>query len=102
MNEIFAKWVQIEGQPYEGLWFIFNPDGSFEANYEPMGIASSGTYQIEEDQINMEQTSHTFGLVGEFQGIFAIEADTLKMALSAGPGQDRPENLDDARIYRKE
>ena len=102
MNEIIGKWVQVEGQPYEGLWFTFTPDGTFEAKYEPMGIVSSGTYQIEEDQITMQQTAHTLGMVGEFKGLFRIENGSLRMALAAGPGQAQPENLDDARIYRKD
>lgn len=101
MNEIVGKWVQVEGQPYEGLWFEFKEDGRFEAEYEPMGIVSSGTYEVEGDEITMQQKSHTFGLVGEFKGRFSIENGKMKLALPAGAGQERPENLSDARIYKR-
>ena len=102
MNEIVGKWTQIEGQPYEGLWFSFASDGTFEAKYDPMGISSSGTYLVESKTITMHQQTHTFGMVGEFKGLIEIKADVLKMALAAGPGQECPDNFDDARIYRKD
>jgi len=101
MSEITGKWIQVEGQPYEGLWFEFNPDGTFEAQYEPMGIVSSGTYGIEEDQVTMQQTAHTLGFIGEFKGLFEIDGNRLKMAVAEGPGQDRPEDLSKARIYKR-
>ena len=101
MNEIVGRWTQIEGQPYEGLWFSFASDGTFEAKYDPMGISSGGTYLIENNKITMLQETHTFGMVGEFKGLVEVEGDILKIALPAGPGQECPENLDDARIYRK-
>lgn len=102
MSEIIGKWVQVEGQPYEGLWFKFSPDGKFEAQYEPMGIVSSGDYKTDGNKIDMDQTAHTLGMVGEFKGLFDVEDETLRMAMAAGPGLNRPENLTDARIYRKE
>lgn len=102
MSKIVGKWKQIKGQAYEGLWFEFKLDGTFEAQYEPMGIVSSGTYEIEADKIDMHQTAHTLGMLGEFEGRFAIEDDILKMAVAAGPGLERPEDLTDARIYQKE
>jgi len=102
MNEIIGKWVQIEGQPYEGLWFIFSPDGKFEAKYDPMGIESSGTYELAEGKIDMNQTAHTFGLVGMFKGVYSIADDILKMSIAASADHERPDTLNDARIYRKE
>lgn len=102
MSELLGKWVQKEDQPYPGLWFDFRPDGTFEGQYEPMGIVSSGTYQTEGDQIIMQQTAHTLGFVGEFKGLFAIEDTTLRLALAAGPGGDRPADLSEARIYFKQ
>jgi hypothetical protein len=102
VSKIFGKWTQIEGQPYEGLWFDFRPDGTFEAQYEPMGIVSGGTYQIGDDKIDLHQTAHTLGMVGDFEGLFAIEGDKLKMAIAAGPGLERPKDLSGARIYKKE
>ncbi len=102
MSDIQGKWVQAEGQPYAGLWFEFRPDSSFEAKYEPMGIVSGGTYTTKGTTINMDQTTHTLGLVGKFEGIFEIDGDQLKMALAAGPGQAAPKDLSDARIYIKE
>ena len=102
MSELIGKWAQVGGQPYKGLWFEFREDGTFEAQYEPMGIVSSGTYETDGDQITMQQTSHTLGMVGEFKGLFASENDKLRMALASGPGGERPNDLSDARIYEKE
>ncbi len=101
MSEIIGTWAQKAGQPYEGLWFEFKEDGSFEAQYEPMGIVSSGTYELEGDKITMQQTAHTLGFTGEFKGLFEIKDDELKMALAASSEQARPENLSEARFYQK-
>lgn len=101
MDVIHGKWVQIEGQAYAGLWFQFNTDGTFEAQYEPMGIVSSGKFDIDGNEINMQQTTHTLGMVGEFKGLFKIEDDELRMSLASSPGGTRPEDLSNARIYRK-
>lgn len=101
MKDILGKWVQIEGQAYEGLWFEFHADGTFDAQYDPMGITSGGTYQIDGDLIDMDQTEHTFGMVGAFKGRYDIEDDNLKMALSSTPGGNRPEDLSNARLYKK-
>ncbi len=101
MPEMIGKWMQVEGQPYEGLWFEFREDQTFSAEYEPMGIVSSGTYKIEGDHITIQQTTHTLGLVGEFKGLYAVENDHLKMTLAGGPGGIRPEDLSEARIYLK-
>lgn len=101
MSDLIGKWVQAAGQTYEGLWFKFKDDGTFEAQYEPMGIVSSGTYEASENKITMQQTSHTLGMVGEFTGLFSIDDNTLNMALASGPGQARPADLSDARVYEK-
>jgi len=101
-QSIIGKWVQIEGQAYAGLWFEFQDDGTFDAEYAPLGVVSSGTYTIDGDGlITIQQKIHTFGLLGEFLGIFAIEGNELKMALSSAAGQARPTDLSDARIYHK-
>lgn len=100
MNEIIGKWVQKEGQPYEGLWFDFKPDGTFEAQYEAIGIKSSGIYEINGDEITIQQKEHTFGLVGEFKGRFRIDNEEMQLALPSGAGQDRPEDFVDARNYK--
>ena len=102
MDELVGKWRQKEGQPYAGLWFAFGEDGHFTAEYEPMGIVSSGTYQTDGDQIIMQQTAHTLGLIGEFKGLFSINGNELTMVLAVGPGQDRPTDLTGARIYIKD
>ena len=102
MSEIVGKWTQKEGQPYAGLWFKFNEDGGFEAQYEPMGIVSSGTYKTEGNQINMHQTAHTLGFTGEFKGLFGIDGNELKMSLAASADQERPDDLSEARIYQKQ
>ena len=101
MEDIIGKWVQAEGQPYEGLWFEFQPDGTFRAEYDPMGIISSGTYKVDGILIDMDQTAHTFGLVGEFKGRYDIEGDTLKMSLASTPEGERPEDLSNARLYKR-
>jgi len=101
MKDIIGKWTQIEGQPYAGLWFEFKENGAFSAVYEPMHITSGGTYSVSGDEIDMNQTSHSLGMVGAFTGRFEIEGDELKMALAGGAGQQRPANLENARIYKK-
>lgn len=100
MNPIVGKWTQPAGQPYPGLWFQFNEDGTFSADFSEMGITSSGTYAVLGNSIFMDQTQHTLGLVGKFEGLFSIEGDTLKMALG-NPGEKAPEDLSKARIYIK-
>lgn len=100
MNPIIGKWVQPAGQPYPGLWFQFNEDGTFLAEFGEMGITSSGTYSVSGDLIFMNQTQHTLGLVGKFEGRISIEGDTLKMSLG-NPGEKAPEDLSKARVYIK-
>ncbi len=102
MSDIIGKWVQKEGQAYAGLWFAFYDDGRFEAEYAPMGIESGGTFTVNDGEIDMDQTAHTLGLVGEFKGLYAIDGEELKMALADAPGGDRPADLADARIYIKD
>lgn len=101
MNKIIGKWTQVEGQPYAGLWFDFKEDGTFAAQYDAMSIVSAGTYFVEGSFIDLNQKSHTFGLVGEFKGLFAIEDNHLKLALASASNQPRPSNLDEAREYIK-
>ena len=102
MSDIFGKWVQKEDQPYPGLWFVFRPGGAFEGQYEPMGIVSSGTYQVDGDKITMQQTEHTLGFIGVFKGLLQIDGNELKLALAAGPGKECPADLSEARIYIKQ
>ncbi len=102
MNDILGKWQQPKGQPFPGLWFEFRPDGTFGAALEEMGIKSSGTYQAADGRIDINQTQHTLGLLGKFQGLYIIEGDTLTMTLS-DPGDSRPESLNskNRRLYKK-
>ena len=102
MNKIVGKWIQKPGQPYAGLWFKFKEDGTFEARYEPMGIISSGTYQVEGNQIDVDQSDHTLGFIGEFKGLYEIDGIELKMSLAASADQERPDDLSEARLYEKE
>jgi hypothetical protein len=102
MLAIIGKWVQAEGQPYQGLWFEFKEDATFKAEYEPMGISSGGTYEIDGEKISMQQTEHTLGFTGEFKGRFLVDGQQLTMALATGPGGARPQDLSEARIYIKE
>lgn len=98
MNPLIGKWQQPAGQPYPGLWFLFNDDGTFSAEFSEMGITSSGTYALNGDLISMDQNKHSLGLVGKFEGRFAIEGSVLKMALG-NPGEQAPDDLGKARIY---
>ncbi len=102
MSSILGKWQQPVGQPFPGLWFEFCEDGTFNACFEEMGITSGGTYIAGNDQIDMDQTRHTLGLLGKFSGRFSIEGDTLIMNLS-DPAGPRPEGLEgkNRRIYKK-
>ncbi|MGC9399838.1 MAG: hypothetical protein ACP5HM_11970 [Anaerolineae bacterium] len=97
-EKLLGKWAQVEGQPYPGLWFEFREDGTFEAFYEPMSIESGGTYKAEDGIIDMDQTEHTLGMTGRFKGRYAIEGDTLRLALNK-TDETRPKDLSEARIY---
>ena len=101
MNPLIGKWKQPAGQPYAGLWFNFNEDGTFNAEFSEMGITSSGTYSLNGDLISMDQNQHSLGLVGKFEGRFAVENDLLKIALG-NPGENAPADLSGARIYLKQ
>lgn len=100
-NPILGKWTQSASQPYPGLFFIFKEDGTFEAYYEALGITSAGTWSTEADQIDMDQTEHTFGLVGKYVGRFEIDGDLLKMNLVPVGEKGRPANLTNAVVYQK-
>lgn len=102
MNEIIGKWEQPEGQPYPGLWFEFNEDGTFKAALDSMGIFSSGTYTASNGLIDMDQTKHTLGLIGKFQGFYKVEGDTLYMTLGETGGA-RPASLEEKnkRTFKK-
>ncbi len=102
MDEILGKWQQPPGQPIPGLWFEFHPDGTYLAVYEEMGVTSSGSYQTGDGRIDIDQTRHTLGLLGKFQGLYVIEGAQLTMTLS-DPGGPRPESLDgrNKRLYKK-
>lgn len=102
MEAILGKWIQAEGQAYAGLWFDFSEDGTFTAEYAPLGVVSSGTYEIDGQNIDMNQNKHTFGLLGHFKGIFKIEEDKLTLALASSAGHDRPTDYSGARVYKKE
>lgn len=101
MNPLVGKWQQPAGQPYAGLWFIFTEDGSFWAEYPEMGITSSGAYSLDGDLISMDQTQHSLGLVGRFEGRYSVENGVLKLALG-NPGEAAPIDLSKARIYLKQ
>ena len=102
MESICGKWQQPQGQPFAGLWFEFRTDGTFRAYFEDMGIESGGTYTAADGLLDMDQTSHTLGLLGKFTGRYSIEGDTLIMNL-ADPDGARPEGLDgkNRRLYKR-
>lgn len=102
MSDILGKWQQPQGQPFPGLWFEFRPDGTFRAVFEEMGITSGGTYTAADGLIDLDQTQHTLGLLGKFQGQYIIEDNTLTMTLS-DPAGSRPESINgkNKRLYKK-
>ncbi len=102
MNDLLGKWEQPAGQPFAGLWFEFRADGTFRAELESMGITSGGTYTAAAGQLDMDQTEHTLGLLGKFEGLYAIEGDTLTMALN-NPGEARPADFThpNTRLYQR-
>jgi hypothetical protein len=100
LNPLIGKWKQPEGQAYAGLIFDFKEDGTFESQYPEMGITSAGTYSVEGDLVQIDQTSHTFGLLGKFAGRFAFEGETLKL-IFGNPGEPAPEDMSKARLYLK-
>jgi hypothetical protein len=65
-----------------------------------MGITSGGTYEVKDDLISMDQSKHSLGLVGKFEGRFLVENDTLKMGFG-NPGEKAPEDVSIARLYLK-
>jgi hypothetical protein len=100
MNPIIGKWQQPEGQPYAGLWFWFKEDGTFQAEYDAMGITSGGTYQVVDDLISIDQSQHSLGLIGKFEGRIKIDNDTLLMTLG-NPGEKAPDDVSKGRLYQK-
>ncbi|HMN13458.1 MAG TPA: hypothetical protein PKD55_14140 [Bellilinea sp.] len=101
-ERLIGKWKQPETQTYPGLWFDFHADGTFTADYEPMAIKSGGTYETKENGvIDVDQTSHTFGLVGKFLGLYEIDGSLLKLNLVSAEGHDRPANLTGAVLYER-
>ncbi|MFO7583692.1 MAG: hypothetical protein R6W69_03100 [Anaerolineales bacterium] len=102
MSEIIGKWQQPEGERFPGLYFEFFPDGKFRAAFDEMGITSSGTYTAADGLIDLDQTQHTVGVLGKFEGRYQIKGDTLIMALS-DPFHLRPESLEhkNKRHYKK-
>ncbi len=101
MVSILGKWQQPAGQPFPGLWFEFRADGTFLASFDEMGITSGGTYVLDGNQIDVDQTQHTLGLLGKFAGLVEVEGDTLRMTLASAPGGPRPADFTAARIYKK-
>ena len=101
MQELIGTWAQIEGQPYPGLAFTFQSDGTFSAVYELMSINSAGTYKTEGELIEMNQTQHSFGLIGLFVGRFKVEGSRLLLNVVAAGAQEAPADLSGAVVYEK-
>ncbi|HPL81613.1 MAG TPA: hypothetical protein PLU23_03820 [Anaerolineaceae bacterium] len=97
---LIGKWIQNADQDYPGLWFDFKEDGSFTAGYEAMGIESGGTWTAEGNQIDIDQTYHTFGFISKTIGIFEIEGDQLKLEMVT-EDLPRPEAFASPQLYTK-
>lgn len=100
-NPIIGKWQQPEGQPYAGLWFEFRQDDTFQEVYAEMGISSAGTFVVCENQIYLDQTQHSLGLVGKFEGRFWIDSRSLMMSIVEA-GEKTPVDITKARLYLKQ
>ena len=98
---LIGKWIEAEGQAYPGLSFEFHPDGSYDADYDDMGVTSGGPYEARGREIDIDQTRHNFGLVGKFAGLYQIDGDELRMVLAAVGDHPRPADLTGAVLYRK-
>ena len=93
MSDILGKWQQPDSERYPGLYFEFLPDGKFRAVFDELGIKSNGTYTAANGIIDIDQTQHTMGVLGQFDGRYRVQGDTLIMALS-DPFHLRPEALE--------
>lgn len=67
----------------------------------PWVFPSVAPYAVEDGTNTMQETTHTFGLVGEFKGRYAVEGNELQLEPAAGAAQDRPADLSEARHYLK-
>jgi hypothetical protein len=101
MQDLIGTWAQIEGQPYPGLAFTFHPDGTFSAVYEMMSITSAGTYTTDGELIELNQTQHSFGLIGLFVGRYQVDGTRLLLNVVASGSQERPADLSGAVVYEK-
>lgn len=100
---ILGKWEVPQGQEYAGLQFHYHADGSFQADFPSMGVTSGGTWTLQGNELDMEQTQHSMGWVGLFRALVEIAGDeqTMKVAVSAGPGQPRPADFSKHRLYKR-
>ncbi|HCS40054.1 MAG: hypothetical protein ACYDH2_01865 [Anaerolineaceae bacterium] len=100
-NPIIGKWQQPAGQPYAGQWLEFNLDGTFQTVYSELGVTSSGTYIVSDDHIYLNQTQHSFCLLGKFEGRFRIDSSSLLLSLR-NTFDKTPVDLSKARLYLKQ
>lgn len=98
---IVGLWEIPEGQEYAGLRFHYKADSTFEAEYPPMGIKSSGTWTLKGNELDINQTQHSLGWVGVFRALVEIADDgqSMKVAVSSGPDQPRPTDFSKYRLY---
>ena len=47
MNPLIGKWTQPAGQPYPGLFFVFNEDGSFRAEFADSDLLMDTRYNLQ-------------------------------------------------------
>ena len=82
MQDLIGTWAQIEGQPYPGLAFTFTRTHIFcrlrndEHHFQ-------GTYTTDGELIELNQTQHSFGLIGLFVGRYQSGSTRLLLNVVA-------------------
>ena len=89
---IVGKWQQPAGQAFPGLWFQFNEDGTFQAEFPEMGITSGGTYRVSGAEIEAAAQKAAGGIKVDLGGeVIEVAPEAVELVvetLSAGEAVD--------------